>query len=143
MENYTKLDILLEGLPNPSAEKALVSELKNIDDSHSLNWAFNKMKEVKDRERITLVKILSKSLKQKNSLISLLQHGIEMELVSEIKGWVRYLLPKLGTRKILHILKGYRDEKEKHDIVFYHLKAHLKIGDSKDMQLIESYEKNQ
>ncbi|MBE9202030.1 MULTISPECIES: hypothetical protein [unclassified Nodularia (in: cyanobacteria)] len=85
-----------------SDHKALQRRLMSLPESDQ----FDEINSLVDRDSVIGLKLANAVLKNKNYFEVLLERGLEKANASEIELWLKYLLPRIGFRRVIAILSN-------------------------------------
>lgn len=141
MNNINDVKEAIYKLPNAKLENEVVKYFKDQDESLVMEVSVPLLELLADRKRIAFINVLTRAISKKNYLILLLNIGIEKKLVSEIKGWLVALLPKIGVKRTIQELKSYSDF-ETVDIALYQLRSVVKLKFENELNHVDEFESN-
>jgi hypothetical protein len=101
---------------------------------------FNEINALLDRDSLTGLKLANTVLKNKKYFELLVERGLEEADASEIELWLKYLLPRLGFRRIMAILSNKLSEHpQKVDKASYWLPKFLPQGNEQAEILLKVF----
>ena len=103
---------------------------------------FNQVCVLLQQDIVTALKLANSKLKTKKYFENLLEKGLESANASEIEIWLRYLIPRLGFRYVIHVLeKKIESQPEQVKKSLYWLPKFLQNGHKKEVELFKNLEK--
>jgi hypothetical protein len=103
---------------------------------------FNEVCILLQKDVVAALKLANSKLKTKKYFENLLEKGLESANASQIEIWLRYLIPRLGFRYVIHVLeKKIESQPEQVKKSLYWLPKFLQNGHKKEVELFKNLEK--
>ena len=123
---------LVASLPDSVSETKLASLLRSLPGETARREVFGALRRTDGRRRIALIRAISRSSNDPTFLLEILDFGFRLKLASEIGGWIRYLIPKIGMKRAVSKLQSYVGiDNDLVDMAVYHLRGQAQNFDKK------------
>ncbi|MBD2252289.1 hypothetical protein [Nostoc parmelioides] len=115
--------------------KALQQRLMNVEESVQ----FDEINALLDRDSVIALKLANALLKNKKYFEMLLERGLEKANASEIEIWLKYLLPRIGFRRVIAMLSHKLSEHPQQVVkALYWLPKFLPQGNEQAARLLKN-----
>jgi hypothetical protein len=103
---------------------------------------FNEVCILLQQDIVAALKLANSTLKNKKYFQDLLEKGLESSNASEIEIWLKYLVPRLGVRYVIHVLETKVEaQSEQVKKALYWLPKFIQNDNMKEVNLFKNLEK--
>ena len=123
-------DIVAAGLRNTELEKKLVKELRASDPDKADAFLVALLGHKSLSAQMAALDLVTQCVQDKKRLRKFLRMGLERKDLSGVKYWFRALIPKVGIRHTLWIIRSYlQDQPDVVACCLYHLTGEIQDRD--------------